>query len=999
MTRVLSPRPVRHGPRRPSRLFPPPRPRPRDARAEPLETRALLSVYTVTTTADEGAGSLRQAIDDANAAPGADEIRFDVPGEGVRTVAPLSALPAVTGPLTIDATSQPGYLGSPLIELSGAGAGPADGLTFAAAGVVRGLTINRFAGSGIVFDADTRTGANAGGSRVEGCYIGTNAAGDAAAGNGMSGVSVRADDVTIGGTGPGQRNVISGNAVGIAVAGSGVLIQGNYVGTDAYGVRAVGNRTYGIWVSIGNNCRVGGTAAGAGNVISGNGASGVRIGGAPFPPAPVGTVVEGNHIGTDVFGTRAVPNGSDPEAEFQDGVTTFAVSRIGGPTAASRNVISGNHGAGIAVLATDSRDTDMIQGNYVGTDVNGGAAVPNGADGVMLDQTRSTFGRPVRIAGNVVSGNQRNGIHLIANLVSSQPSSNLITIAGNFVGADASGRSALGNGGHGIALETAKGVTIGAAGAGGAAPAPGLDPQGARGNVVSANAGHGVFIAGRPGVRSSSGNIVVTGNYVGLSADGSLPLGNGETGVYVIDATNVTVGGTAAGAGNVISANGRDGVTFRNALGRVVRNRIGTNGAGDDVPGLGNAGNGVRMPGSTGNAGEGNVVEENTIEFNGGNGVLVEGSTSGSGRLRLTRNSIYSNGRLGIDVAAPFEGVSPDHPVILSAVAAPDGTYVRFTAYPGGVEFFVSPAPDPSGFGEGKTYLGESFTFSGDPRTVRLPPVPAGSYITATGSGLGALEFSNAVRVAPGTVERSARVVDRRVFYNNSVFDPSGDEDAIAPDKVALLPGQAPSFENVTSYTKGINGIIIDVAHLPADYLTKPDLQFRMSGVGGTGGWTDAPEPRGVGRLNGQGTDRSDRVVVTWDDPVIRNRWIEVTVKANERSLLPADDVFYFGNLVGETGDAASPLRVTALDVAATRRAIGSQNVSVYDRHDFDRNGVVNALDLAAVRANISRGLQFVVPPAAGNAGPAGAADLLPLSVEGVWRLLEEPKGEHPDGG
>src|SRR5437762_2210933 len=109
--------------RRATRYRPAPRCR---LHLEALEDRTLPSTFTVLNLADSGAGSLRQAVLDANANPGADVIAFAV-GGGVQTIAPTSALPLVTDPVTLDGWTQPGFAGTPLLELNGAGAGPADG--------------------------------------------------------------------------------------------------------------------------------------------------------------------------------------------------------------------------------------------------------------------------------------------------------------------------------------------------------------------------------------------------------------------------------------------------------------------------------------------------------------------------------------------------------------------------------------------------------------------------------------------------------------------------------------------------------------------------------------------------------------------------------------------------------------------------------------------------------------------------------------------------------
>src|SRR5262249_50060756 len=158
--------------------------------------------FTVTNTNDSGAGSLRQAILDANALGGTNTIAFAIPGGGVHTIAvSLTPLPGITSPVVIDGTTQPGYAGSPLIELT---ASQTTGLTITAGGsTVRGLVLNHFA-VGIHFSSG-------GGNLVQGCYIGTDATGtlDASTGEGIR--ILLSDGNTIGGTSPGSGNLISGN--------------------------------------------------------------------------------------------------------------------------------------------------------------------------------------------------------------------------------------------------------------------------------------------------------------------------------------------------------------------------------------------------------------------------------------------------------------------------------------------------------------------------------------------------------------------------------------------------------------------------------------------------------------------------------------------------------------------------------------------------------------------------------------------------------------------
>jgi CSLREA domain-containing protein len=222
-----------------------------------------------------GMCTLRAAIEQANAAPGPHTVNFRI-GTGAQTIAVGSALPNVTDTLTIDATTQPGFQGSPLVVLGGGGL-DADGLSMRA-GVVRGLVINGFKLAAIRIDGA--------GSVVAGNYIGTDAVGNAAVGNG-TGV-VAGAGVLVGGTTPAARNVISGNGTGVALFGDSAVVLGNYIGLAADGASPLPNtgdgvvvnsfvNTFGIVLSVARDVVVGGTAAGAGNVIAFNGGDGISV--------------------------------------------------------------------------------------------------------------------------------------------------------------------------------------------------------------------------------------------------------------------------------------------------------------------------------------------------------------------------------------------------------------------------------------------------------------------------------------------------------------------------------------------------------------------------------------------------------------------------------------------------------------------------------------------------------------------------------------------------
>src|SRR5436309_1781274 len=250
------------------------------------------ATFTVTNTNDSGAGSLRQTILDANANAGTDTISFNITsGSGVRTINLLSALPDITGPVTIDGTTQPGFAGSPLIELNGTGASGLAALYITAGNSrVKGLVINRFPGGGIYL-------VNAGGNVIEGNYIGTNALGTAISSNVSLGIWMsNSPNNTIGGTTAASRNIISGNGTGVfegvrieSSASTGNQVLGNYIGTDVTGAVALGNTGSGIFINGANNNTVGGTSAGAQNVIAGNQGSGIDINAS-------NNTVQGNYI-------------------------------------------------------------------------------------------------------------------------------------------------------------------------------------------------------------------------------------------------------------------------------------------------------------------------------------------------------------------------------------------------------------------------------------------------------------------------------------------------------------------------------------------------------------------------------------------------------------------------------------------------------------------------------------------------------------------------------
>ncbi|HZN65397.1 MAG TPA: dockerin type I domain-containing protein, partial [Tepidisphaeraceae bacterium] len=219
-----------------------------------------------------------------------------------------------------------------------------------------------------------------------------------------------------------------------------------------------------------------------------------------------------------------------------------------------------------------------------------------------------------------------------------------------------------------------------------------------------------------------------------------------------------------------------------------------------------------------------------------------------------------------------------------------------------------------------------------------------------------------------------ATVAGRHVFYNNSVYDGSSavadarDDAAIAPDKWALLPGQTATFANYTGYSRGINGVMLDVRDLPAGTsLDASDFRFRTSASASPTSFTTAVTPSSVTVRRGAGAGGSDRVTITFPDGAVRNTWLQVTMLANGDTGLSAPDVSYFGNMVGETGDRPSrDADVTAIDYLRTAAALFSNPASIASRHDHNRDGRVSVTDLAMVRRNLfTPPLRLITAPAA----------------------------------
>ncbi|MDP8911071.1 MAG: hypothetical protein M3M94_03280, partial [Actinomycetota bacterium] len=629
----------------------------------------------------------------------------------------------------------------------------------------RGITINGSAGhviggsvagsrnviSGNAFGIQI---ANAGatGIAVLGNYIGTNSSGTAAVGNSVGIAIYYGSSNTIGGTTAAERNVVSGNGIGISVQGAaGNVIRGNYVGTQADGTAPLGNSAFGIRLTDVGSTQVGGVVPGSGNVVSANGSHGILVDGSGTASA----TIRGNYVGTKADGTGDLGNA-------REGIRVqTAGNTIGGTTSDARNVVSGNNGHGILVYGAND---NVVQGNYAGTDVGGGTAVPNGLDGIAIDggmgnsvggTTGTTPGGACTGACNLASGNAKQGIAVFG--VDFSSTANNI-VQGNYAGLDATGTTVVPNGGDGIRLLNALNTLVGGGGA-----TPTSEANAAARNVSAGNGGNGVGIYGV----TSTGN-TVTGNYIGTDTAGGGPLGNGGFGVYVADASVTRLGGVYAHPKS--------------------RNVIAFNGTGDG----------------------------------GGGGVGIVGSSAATNAV--LGNSLHSNQGLGIDLGAA--GVTPNDsgdadvganglqnfPVVSSATPDPeiaDRTAVTWsldtrpnTMYD--VYFWSSTECDPSGNGEGTTHLATAGVQTGetgvidDRVTLVGTAVPVGHYITMTaietaGNNMtgSTSEFSNCVQVTEVDVVPENPPEDPAL----SNLEVTVDQRAIAAGTKTVALGSVPASE------------------------------------------------------------------------------------------------------------------------------------------------------------------------------------------------------------
>jgi hypothetical protein len=379
-------------------------------------------------------------------------------------------------------------------------------------------------------------------------FIGTNVAGNAAIPNAFNGLNIDTTTATIiGGAAVNQGNLISGNTesgIILTRSSSNAIIKGNKIGTNLAGTAAVANGQHGlsIYTNVFNTI-IGGTAAGEGNLISGNIFNGINI-----DINSKKSVIKGNYIGTDITGTLKIGN-------LWQGIYINASdsSTIGGGSKAARNIVSGNGTSGgqngIGIVGSN---TNTIQGNFCGISSTGKIAIPNFDTGISLtNSNNNTIGGASYMQRNVSSANGILGMYFF--------NVNNSTITGNYFGTDSTGNAPLGNVSHGVHTDGGCNLNVW------------------KGNVAGGNGAGGMDLL-------TSTNSTYYGNYLGLGINGITPVGNFTIGFrFGASSTNNTVGGSAAGQRNYMSGNNNHGMMFD---GQSVSNIVKGNYVGCDTSGL-----------------------------------------------------------------------------------------------------------------------------------------------------------------------------------------------------------------------------------------------------------------------------------------------------------------------------------------------------------------------------------------------------------------------------
>jgi len=720
--------------------------------------------YTVTTCADSGPGSLRQAILDANSQAGADMILFNIPTFEAShvsdyywwSISPSIELPTITETVTIDGSSQPttetyNNKFGPEIEIDGSYIGfLGTGLDIQTMNcVIKNIVINHYTYCMSLL--------NGGGNSILGCYIGTDVTGEVGLmeepHNGIK-ISSSAYNKIGDGTEAG-RNIVFSYITGIDITGTTAVsneVLGNYVGINALGTKKIGYQTHGIHISSSYN-RIGNGTAGGRNVISGFHDYGVHIDGA----TATNNMVIGNFIGTDATGTTTIEAGFWSDSAGVNISNNANNNYVGDGTAGGRNIIGGILRGVIA-----GGTSNYVLGNYIGTDVSGTYSISN-ATGVVLSGNNNYVGNGTTSGRNILSGN----------LTGIRVGGSDNKVLGNYIGTTPNGLGALPNTSlAGVYLYGANSCIVGDGTVGGR-------------NVISGNDTHGIWI------REATSNEVL-GNYIGVDTTGTSALPNSENGVYLfVGAYNNMIGNTSASERNIVSGNGINGIAMSSDSNYAVGNIVGLNAAGTAA--IPNTTNGIWIHSDNNVVGGATPEARNIISGNSQNGIYIkshilgnnlvignyigtdingtneiqnlmsgiyinnatnsiigDGSSAGENRIwwnklsgisiegseakynSILRNSFSSNEGLGINLlSGANEGIF--YPTIEAASYYTGASkLLSYGKAPASskIDIYISEN-DPSGYGEGKIFLGTATADAFGDWAAFLTTTPTTGIVTA----------------------------------------------------------------------------------------------------------------------------------------------------------------------------------------------------------------------------------------------------------------------------
>lgn len=825
--------------------------------------------HTVTNCADAGAGSLKKALADSSSG---DTIIFNIStleagystgeaGPGLVTNEAIgdtwfrimtSGVWTSNNNLIISGSSQPigeaNNSQGPRIEIRTRGNGISISSNYT---TVEGLVLNPldnvFESYGLYYSGSANH------NSVLGCYIGITATGEGATPNQFyHGINLNGGSYNvIGGTAAGQRNIIAnvypngGDGITINSTSTSNEIIGNYIGVDRTGNASLGTKSNNQGVKINSSLynKIGKAVSGGGNVISG-----LNVGIYASTTANSNEVM-GNYFGLNAAGDAAIPNSTAIMLAFY-----CSFNKIGDGTTAGRNIISGNN-IGINITGSTGdpgtgSNSNEVKGNYIGLNAGGLGTVATNQTGIMVSNCSqfNLIGGETSEEGNVIAGNTGAVGVYIGNTLDPTVTDNVVknnligtnqlgTVLGNYYGVQLSGcgtNDVINNtivcNGFGIYITSAMGCRIKGNVIGSIAPAypsgkgntqdgiyldrnayypAGYNQIGGTGageeNVIVGNGRDGINIAGSVSGGCATNEIV--GNYIGVTPTYAV-LANASHGINIYNSADNIIGGTVAGAGNVIAGNAENGLNFSQA--GATNNQIKGNYIGVDKTASVNLANTKYGVAFASGAYQNSVGPNNYIADNGWHGISIDGSATI--QQWITRNSLFSNGWGGISLSnGGNSNLAP--PVIASAfINAAGTTEIKGSAAPanGTVELFKAQG------GEGKTYLGAATADGSGNFDLLVASLNPGDPITVTGTKNGIPEtsaFSSTIEVLTASYQADGMIGKE---FSGSDYAYEGTWEAVPAAQIRTLT--LPANQKATFYFKLKNaGNVPDYLHISAE--------------------------------------------------------------------------------------------------------------------------------------------------------------------------------------